>query len=599
MAIFDSDNHRLIVRIIYDGTVMAGKTTNLRQLCNFFTLMRRSELYTPEALNERTLFFDWLHIDGGLVCGHPLRCQLITAPGHLVLARRRALLLTKADTIVFVCDSTPEGVQEGRKRLDRLRSYLQSHSAQHIPIVVQANKQDVIDALSPTQIAQALDLDDRVPIIPARAQEGIGVRETVVLAIRAAANRTQQFILEHGIVALEGKPESEHDLYRTLQKIDPLPLSRSLDDLLTHNSATDEGAPADAVGAVLSQAAADPSDSGQTIGSIAIAEPKTAAPFSLPPVEPLRVASDESADSEVDPSTLAADRRMAHPSDKSHNLTMASESLSPPMLQENIQSGFIWPAAIGRDIIRMVRAERLNLRHDLIGQSGSQVGSGTSDLFIYQAGNWCLKTSLRRRFRDVEEGRSHLIRLARAKAMLGKFLLHNTVLALQQDGEQSFWLWTIAPWVKPLRLDMAEADQAGDERALGNALTEFARAAVAAMLLASHSELVLDVHPSNLALVDKQVVYLDDDFHSGQALPMIGYALLQRVDEYAHWSRAIDRYVEALEEEMLARLTSEDVTRLGLQSAFEQVLVRSSEAQVIKRELTRFALRCQSQPVSV
>ena len=79
----------------------AGKTTNLFEMCQFFTSRRRSELFSPESRDGRTMWFDWLQIDGGLVAGHGLRCQIVTVPGQLVLRRRRSALLRAADVVVL------------------------------------------------------------------------------------------------------------------------------------------------------------------------------------------------------------------------------------------------------------------------------------------------------------------------------------------------------------------------------------------------------------------------------------------------------------------------------------------------------------------
>ena len=36
MPVFDKDEQRVVVRIVYDGPAKAGKTTNLRRLCEHF-----------------------------------------------------------------------------------------------------------------------------------------------------------------------------------------------------------------------------------------------------------------------------------------------------------------------------------------------------------------------------------------------------------------------------------------------------------------------------------------------------------------------------------------------------------------------------------
>ena len=41
MAVFDLEEQKIVVRIVYDGAENAGKTTNLQKLCELFTTRRR------------------------------------------------------------------------------------------------------------------------------------------------------------------------------------------------------------------------------------------------------------------------------------------------------------------------------------------------------------------------------------------------------------------------------------------------------------------------------------------------------------------------------------------------------------------------------
>lgn len=561
MAVFDSEQNKIIARIAYDGTVMAGKTTNLRQLCSFFTAMRRGDLFIPGEVNDRTLFFDWLQLEGGVVCGYALRCQLVTVPGQLVLARRRAHLISSADVIVFVCDSTPAGVREARHRFERLNKYLRLHAFSEVSLVVQANKQDLADALTTTELASELGIEASVPIIPARACDGLGVRETAVVAVRAAANTIQKTILERGIQSLYGRAESEHDLFDSLLALERSAPAWTIDSLLHQdllNDGENEIIP-------LEEMAGDDASSPQEIvcveqeNSIDLMDEVT------------EIETHLHAPAQDEPSPVRGE---------------------PPFPRSDVMTGFIWPAASGRDIVRRLPVEEARLCEDLVAQIGALTGSGRSDAIIYRAGEWCLKTSLRRRFGDIEEGRGALLALARAKMMTGGFLLRNTVLVLQPDGEESCWLWTIAPWVKTLRSVMSETDSEDTQSALGAALTEFARAAVSAMRLAARGGLALDVHPSNFGATDGEVIYLDDDIGQGCRIPSIGHALLQRCDEYAHRRQALSAYLDALESEITSRLSRDDVVSLDLARIIDETPARSEEALSARRRLARAVARC-------
>lgn len=220
MAVFDPTERKIVVRVVYDGPGFAGKTTNLERLYGFFTERRRSELFDAGRVDGRTRYFEWMHLDGGLVQGYSLRCQLVTVPGQEELSLRRWQVLAQADVVVFVCESSTEGVAEGRRMLQMLRSYLRGRGSGDVPIVLQANKQDLEAAVRTDDVRAALGLDPTTSLVGARAREGVGVRETAVLAIRAAANRVQRVLLERGIGALEVRHEVPEQLLASIRELE-------------------------------------------------------------------------------------------------------------------------------------------------------------------------------------------------------------------------------------------------------------------------------------------------------------------------------------------------------------------------------------------
>lgn len=220
MPALDREQGRLVVSVVYDGPALAGKTTNLTQLCQFFTTRKRSELYVPEEREGRTLYFDWLELSGGLVGGYPLLCRLITVPGQAVLSRRRQWLLGLADAVVFVCDSSPGGVDEARSMFETLHQLAEAKRSTPLPVVVQANKQDGSDALDPDQVALRLGARPEHAVVPAQAARGVGVRETVVLAIRGAAGEAQDAVLRDGADALVATLMGAEDVYQRLREQD-------------------------------------------------------------------------------------------------------------------------------------------------------------------------------------------------------------------------------------------------------------------------------------------------------------------------------------------------------------------------------------------
>jgi len=187
MATFDRERREIVVRIVYDGPATAGKTANLRSLFTSFGHRARGELTAPaETEAGRTAYFDSLELLAGHVGEWPLRCQLFTVPGQFVFAERRYRLLQGVDAIVMVCESTPQGMRAARGTYAFLLRALAPSSGAAVPIVVQANKQDLPGALSPAAVGSLLRLAPGQKVFPASALAGDGVRETLLATLKAA-----------------------------------------------------------------------------------------------------------------------------------------------------------------------------------------------------------------------------------------------------------------------------------------------------------------------------------------------------------------------------------------------------------------------------
>jgi small GTP-binding protein len=183
MASFDSARGCFIVRVVYDGPGFAGKTTNLQRICDMVPAAKRSEMYTPAQLKGRTMFFDWLEVDGPTQGHRALKFQLISVPGQIERNYRRRPLVEMADVVVFVCDSSPPQVKDTQRTFARLRTSMRLRETP-VPLVVQANKQDVKGALSPKEIRKRLGLAAETPVVSANAAAGTGVQETLRTAVR-------------------------------------------------------------------------------------------------------------------------------------------------------------------------------------------------------------------------------------------------------------------------------------------------------------------------------------------------------------------------------------------------------------------------------
>jgi signal recognition particle receptor subunit beta len=220
VASYDSESDTVVIRIVYDGLGTAGKTTNVDRIYEQFSVARKGDVYSPEVVRGRTLYFDWLELSAGRVCGKRLKCQVVTVPGQLAFVQRRWELLRHPDAIVAVCDSDPTSLRRARVGLSFLRKTLATRAMRDVPLVVQANKQDLAGALSVTALADALDIRPPIPIVPAVARTGIGVRQTLLEAIHAAADRVRVLLDESGAAALPRDAERPQELYERLKSLE-------------------------------------------------------------------------------------------------------------------------------------------------------------------------------------------------------------------------------------------------------------------------------------------------------------------------------------------------------------------------------------------
>ena len=142
MPVLDTKRGVLVVRIVYDGPPLSGKTTSLRSLASGLGV----PVTTPEEKDGRTLFFDWVDYVGGLFDGRQIRCQIVSVPGQRELAHRRKLLLESADAVVLVLDTRKDEWEFGLDWLKETAPYCRSQDPP-VGLVLQANKRDASDAV--------------------------------------------------------------------------------------------------------------------------------------------------------------------------------------------------------------------------------------------------------------------------------------------------------------------------------------------------------------------------------------------------------------------------------------------------------------------
>jgi len=206
MALFDPERKRIVIRVVYDGPGHAGKTTNLQRLSKSFVAWRRSDLVSPATLGERTQYFDWLEVDGGLLRSYPIRAQLLTVPGQRELTLRRKFVIERADVVVFVADSQPDALPESRSFYAELCEQLASFPVP-VPIVFQANKQDLPGAIKPAKLARMVSEGLRAPdqVKGSVASNNDGVKQTLAVALRIGSEAVRKLWAREDPKAMVGE----------------------------------------------------------------------------------------------------------------------------------------------------------------------------------------------------------------------------------------------------------------------------------------------------------------------------------------------------------------------------------------------------------
>jgi len=180
MAEYIPHERKLLLKVVYYGPALSGKTTNLMQLHTLLHPQRKGELMVLETKDDRTLFFDVLPIGLRSEAGLDLRLKLYTVPGQVQHDSTRKAVLSRADGVIFVADSQAAQQENNATSFENLAANLQKlgMDIERLPLVVQFNKRDVPNAVDEQQLQARWASTPWAPLIMASAINGIGVVES-------------------------------------------------------------------------------------------------------------------------------------------------------------------------------------------------------------------------------------------------------------------------------------------------------------------------------------------------------------------------------------------------------------------------------------
>jgi hypothetical protein len=172
-------------KIVYYGPGLCGKTTNLQWIHAQANPEKRGKLVSLATETDRTLFFDFLPLDMGMIKGFRVRFHLYTVPGQVFYDASRKLILRGCDGVVFVADSQRPRLEANIESIANLATNLKEngYDVRTIPYVLQLNKRDMPTAAPVKEMEELLRFHGE-PMIEAVASHGLGVFESLKACAR-------------------------------------------------------------------------------------------------------------------------------------------------------------------------------------------------------------------------------------------------------------------------------------------------------------------------------------------------------------------------------------------------------------------------------
>lgn len=193
MVFFNHATRQMTAKIVYYGPGLCGKTTNLNTIYAKTSQKARGEMVSLNTETDRTLFFDLLPMDVGVVGGFKCKLQLYTVPGQVFYNSTRKLVLKGVDGIVFVADSQTPMLDANKESLQNLVDNLKELGLDlgQIPMVFQWNKRDLKNVVPVDQLESELNAK-RLPSFQSVASDGTGVFETLRGITKLALSHIKQ-----------------------------------------------------------------------------------------------------------------------------------------------------------------------------------------------------------------------------------------------------------------------------------------------------------------------------------------------------------------------------------------------------------------------
>ncbi len=223
MVVYNYTGKEINAKVVYYGPALSGKTTNLEWIYSKIPVEYSGKMVSLRTQADRTIFFDFLPLDLGVVDGFRTRFMLYTVPGQVHYNATRKMVLKGVDGVVFVADSEPSRMQDNFESLKNLRQNLEELGIDpdSIPLVLQWNKRDLPNGVDVTELERQMN-PDKLASFEACALTGEGVYETLHALCQLIYRK-----LSGGGELGEGREDGAslfgETIAQCLQEIDPRP----------------------------------------------------------------------------------------------------------------------------------------------------------------------------------------------------------------------------------------------------------------------------------------------------------------------------------------------------------------------------------------
>ncbi len=209
---FSSAQREIVIKIVYYGPPLSGKTTNLQSIHKLLGAKTCGRLTTLDTADDRTLFFDLLPLIVSSASGYKIKIKLFTVPGQVIHAATRRLVLQGADGIVFVADSQLAEAKTNNEFWKGMKGHIAENGLDPsaVPTVIQFNKRDLPNVRSDADLDRIKEKSNE-PVFKAVAIDGDGVLETL-----------------HGLLVLLFKDLQEHYDFENKFKVSLREILRSV-----------------------------------------------------------------------------------------------------------------------------------------------------------------------------------------------------------------------------------------------------------------------------------------------------------------------------------------------------------------------------------